>query len=142
MRPTTWWKGATVSKLRDLVTAWREQADKCASLFKMTLEAINKELGAVGGYATTSPDAQGYCRGYSKGDYSFGGGVTKTPEFTAVGDRCFELEMAWRKEVEEKTRRAEAVRTEIARWTGPEFSELEPEYIAWAIFKSKEVDGG
>jgi len=123
-----------MSRLRDLVNAWQEQVAKCKPLFAETLAAINKELDAVGGYATTSPDAKGFCRDYERREDTFGGGGTELPKFTVAGDRCFAIEKAWRAEIMEMMRRRDAVRAAIAELGGG----TEPEDVALAIYKSEE----
>src|SRR5262245_30412919 len=47
--------------LREKVAAWQEQEKKCQAAFDAAKAGIKRELEPVGGYATTSPDSQGYC---------------------------------------------------------------------------------
>jgi len=96
--------------LRDAVLAWCVAEQKEAAIYKETRDAINRELDAVGGYATTSPK-RGLCRSFYRMEDGFGGGVdregeqyggtgphanTVAPHHPEVGDRCFALESAHR----------------------------------------------
>ena len=120
-----------MSNLRDLVAAWEAQGARCSQAFDTALGGINRELDAVGGYVTTSPDKDGYCQDYTRQADTFGGGVTKvgkdachphegkvTPYLTEVGDRCFALEQAWRKEAMAYTVASEAIQQYVREHGG------------------------
>ena len=77
--------------LRELVAAWEAQGRRCSQAFDVALAGINRELDAVGGYATTSPsyknkdgvayaDGSGLCLSYYRQDDSFGGGFERAGE--------------------------------------------------------------
>lgn len=120
--------------IRDLVGAWQAQASRCDEAFLSAIAGINRELDAVGGYATTSPewkDGKGYCRDYWRQGDTFGGGVSVvgedaggghagkvTPHEPEVGDRCFALEQAWRREATALTDAVYAVRERVASVAG------------------------
>lgn len=92
----------------------RDKRAVCAAEFAKTLAAINAELDAVGGFATTSPE-RGYCRDYTRQADGFGGGVLvvgedpAAPTHPEVGDRCFALDQAWREYAYGVTRATHAV---------------------------------
>ena len=121
-----------MSTLRELVAAWQAQGSRCKESFDRAVEGINRELDAVGGYATTSPelmkDGKGYCRDFWRQADSFGGGVSVVGEDAGgnhagkvapyqpeVGDRCYALEMAWRVEAYKLSDVVGAVRAYISK---------------------------
>jgi hypothetical protein len=103
--------------LRELVAASQAQGERCREAFKAMQAGILGELEAVGGFATTTPEiihGVGYCRDFELDEdgKSWSGGACRVgteaggrhagkraPHATAIGDRCFALEQAWRKEV-------------------------------------------
>lgn len=105
-----------MSILRDLVAAWEAQGARCAQAYSAMNEGVRRELESVGGSATTSPDADGYCRTFEwmkgtgvfcEGAIRVGGVVqAKHPE---VGDRCGALERSWRKEATALTEAGAAI---------------------------------
>ena len=157
------------TSLRELVAAWEAQGTKCAQAFDAARDGINRELDAVGGYATTSPEyadkdgktyesGKGYCRDFFRQADSFGGGVAVvgedaggahagklTPYLPEVGDRCFALEQAWRKEAMALTATVDAVREHIANVSGIKMDAgtvaalaqqgVGPEHVALALLK-------
>jgi hypothetical protein len=145
--------------LRQLVEAWQAQSAKCGEAFARACDGINRELDAVGGFATTSADKDGYCRDYSRMKEGFGGGVSKvgdehfgkiTPYLPEVGDRCFALEMAHRETALALTASVLAVREYIATANGVMLSASDaylfdrlgvaPEHIALAMLKDEARD--
>jgi len=99
-----------MSNLRAAVLAWCAAEKKADAIYKETHTEINRELDAIGGYATTSPQ-RGLCRSFYRMEDGFGGGVdregeqyggtgpnadTIAPHHPDVGDRCFALELAHR----------------------------------------------
>lgn len=111
-----------MSKLIEAVRAMQAQRATCSAKFAETTSAINVELDAVGGCATTSPEyknGKGYCRDYQRQADGWCGGVTvvgeevrdgKTaPLHPEVGDRCFALDQAWRQEAYAVTAAQEVV---------------------------------
>jgi len=118
--------------LRELIAAWQIQGPRCLAAFDQMNVVIKQELGAVGGFATTRPNGEGYCQDFvwDDRDDSFFGGVMRAgavyggtgpraaitaPHHPDVGDRCFVAEQAWRKEAMALTAAAEAVREYIQR---------------------------
>jgi hypothetical protein len=120
------------ASLRDAVLAWVEAEKVAAADFESVRDTINRELDAVGGYATTSvslgKNNVGYCRSFHRMDDGFGGGVeregekyggtgpnaeTTAPHHPEVGDRCFALDNAHR-DLELKVYAARKVVEEIA----------------------------
>lgn len=147
-----------MKSLRDLVIAWQAQSAACSAAFDVALAGINAELDSVGGYATTSPDASGYCQTFIRASDSFGGGVEYVgrqyggagphaskvaPHRPEVGDRCAALEREWRAEAYALTGARDAVRERIARATGSSVNHkaadilardgLAPEHVALAL---------
>lgn len=117
--------------LRELVAFWQAQDAKCSEAFAHSLEAINRELDAVGGYATTSPEmirGKGYCRDYVRQSDVFGGGIVVVgedgagahegkiaPYLPEIGDRCHALETTWRAEAYKLSDAVKAIRAYIAK---------------------------
>lgn len=115
------WLAATYKAVRDNVEGSTQRAT-CSAKFAETTSAINVELDAVGGFATTSPEwknGKGYCRDFTRQAESFGGGVLVVgeegppgkvaPYEPEVGDRCFVLDKAWRERAYDVTRATQAV---------------------------------
>src|SRR5262249_18472022 len=118
-----------MTTLREQVGAWQAQSAKCTAAFDAAKETIKRELDAVGGYATTSVDEQGYCGTFwwqaSEGVWSTGAvkpgeerNGTTAPTHPEVGDRCDVYYQAWRKEAMALTEACRSVRDNIAARTG------------------------
>jgi len=137
-----------MTPLRELVDAWQRQVDRRKAAFAEAVDAINRELATVGGYATTSPDEKGYCRSYLQSDDGFGGGVERVgerfggrgphadvvaPHHPEVGNRCFELEQAWRREAVALSVARTMVRDCIKKLGGSE----DAEHAALALCRSE-----
>ena len=142
----------TAATLRELVDAWQVRLARTSEAFDSALAGINRELDAVGGYATTSPDKGGYCRSYVRSADGFGGGVERsgelngdraTPHCPEVGDRCAVLEAVWRAEALASTVATHAVRARVAEVSGIRVDRLDrlaangigPEHVALALLR-------
>lgn len=143
-----------MSALRDLVAAWQRQSDRSNQAFEAALEGINRELDAVGGYATTSADTRGFCQSFYRGTDGWSFGIARTgercggtgpladivaPHHPEVGDRCLALEQEYRKQAMASTEAVQAVRQYIISNTGTgEYSEVE--HSAIALCASEEAE--
>lgn len=126
-----------MTTLRELVAAWRAQGVRCEQAFVAMNDGVCRELDAIGGYATTSPNKNGYCQQFYRHPDSAGFATTstkagseddpkhgpepkpfqrdKSPCHPEVGDRCFELEQAWRKEAMALTETMLAIQVHVGR---------------------------
>lgn len=135
-----------MTALRELVGAWRTQTDRTSAAFTTMNDGIRRELDAVGGYATTSPDKGGCCRTFwwIENERSFSSGAVEigesrhgeaAPTHPEVGDRCSTLEQAWRKEVMALTESVLAIQKHVGR--GDRYSD---QTVLIACVASKLVD--
>lgn len=133
-----------MSELRDLVLAWEKQATVCSQAFEVASTAIARELNAIGGYATTSPDKDNCCstflvkvgeKGWLLGAARVGDNRTgaPTPHHPDVGDRCEVLSNVWRKEAMALGAAQNAVRACVKRLTGA----TDLEHVALALLRSE-----
>jgi hypothetical protein len=137
--------------LRELVAAWQERAAECDRAYRLALDSINRELDAVGGYATTGPDENGLCLSFHRANDSFGSGIARAgerhggtgpsadavaPYHPEVGDRCLELEQVWRGHALRSAEAVHAVRAYVTEIAGA----TEPEYVALALCRSEEEE--
>lgn len=129
--------------LRALVFAWDAAGKESAECWERTRSTIVSLLTAVGGYATTTPNARGNCHDFTLQDGSWADGAARAgetydghtiPWHPNVGDRCRELAQALRvKQVAE----AEA-RMAVGAMVRVIAGDVGPEYVALALVLDSE----
>lgn len=100
-----------MGELRKAIAEWEARNIECKATYATVNEFICKELDAVGGFVTTTPDKNGFCYTFSRSVYHPGwtGGAAQSGTFRAIpfkvfsipcheqaGNRCHELETRWR----------------------------------------------
>lgn len=134
----------THPSLRSLVFTWDAAQKELAVCWEQTRSTIVSLLTAVGGYATTTPNARGNCHDFTVQDNAWADGAVKVgetygggrtaPSHPDVGDRCRELAMALRV----KQMAAAEARMAVGAMVRVVAGDVGPEHVALALVLDSE----
>ncbi len=120
--------------LKALVEEWQAASDTCKAAFDKFVDAARRELRAVGGFATTSPDHAGYVRTFTLHEGMPADGAEKRgPAHPHVGDLLVQLERDYREAAFAQHNAVLAVREYVAARGGGQ----EPEHVALALLRDE-----